>query len=76
MNVTAFYRPATAGERATQIDQLISERNELLAALEKAAQTIDIARRVARQAGNHDGANLLNDVSLASWAAIDRARGA
>jgi hypothetical protein len=33
MNITAFYRPASPGERASQIDQLISERNELLAVL-------------------------------------------
>jgi hypothetical protein len=33
MNLTVFYRPATLGERAHQIDQLISERNALLAAL-------------------------------------------
>jgi hypothetical protein len=35
MNIPAFYRPATPGERASQIDQLISERNELLAVLKR-----------------------------------------
>ena len=33
MNIAAFYRPATPGERASQIDQLISERNDLLKVL-------------------------------------------
>lgn len=36
MNITKFYRPATPGERATQIDELIRERNELLGALREA----------------------------------------
>ena len=43
MDIKVFYRPAIPGERATQIDQLISERNVLLAALGYAALQMKVA---------------------------------
>jgi hypothetical protein len=47
---------------------------ETLAALEHAAQLLDVARVVFRDAGNHDAANLLSAASKRAWAAILKAR--
>jgi hypothetical protein len=64
MNIAVFYRPASPGERASQIDQLISERNELLKELKYGLSVLPTLIDDGDAAPDREGRALLGRIQL------------